>query len=103
MSTTTLTVQTKGIYHHLPTFPAHDGKKYSAIVTGANGISGSAIIDVLAESPERWETIYAISRRPPVSTQPHVKTIAADFLRSPEDIAELLKKEGVKASVNPVL
>ncbi|TVY16630.1 Short chain dehydrogenase gsfE [Lachnellula arida] len=93
MSSTTLTVQTKGIYHHLPTFPAHDGKKYSAIVTGANGISGSAIVDVLAGSPERWETIYAISRRPPVSTQPHVKGIAADFLSSPEDIAGLLRKE----------
>ncbi|TVY45409.1 Short chain dehydrogenase [Lachnellula subtilissima] len=98
MPATTLTVQTKGIYHHLPTFPAHDGKKYSAIVTGANGISGSAIVDVLAGNPERWETIYAISRRPPVSTQPHVKAIAADFLSSPEDIAELLRKEGVKAS-----
>ncbi|TVY87743.1 Uncharacterized protein LAWI1_G007226 [Lachnellula willkommii] len=97
MSSTTLTVQTKGIYHHLPTFPAHDGKRYSAIVTGANGISGSAIVDVLAENPERWETIYAISRRPPVSTQPHVKGIAADFLSSPEDIAGLLRKEGVKA------
>ncbi|TVY22203.1 Uncharacterized protein LHYA1_G008927, partial [Lachnellula hyalina] len=97
MPSTTLTVETKGIYHHLPTFPAHDGKKYSAIVTGANGISGSAIVDVLAGSPERWETIYAISRRPPLSTQPHVKAIAADFLSSPEDISELLRKEGVKA------
>ena len=103
MPSTTLTVETKGIYHHLPTFPAHDGKKYSAIVTGANGISGSAIVDVLAGSPERWETIYAISRRPPVSTQPHVKAIAADFLGSPEDISELLRKEGVKASVNTLL
>ena len=87
----------------MPTFPAHDGKKYSAIVTGANGISGSTIVDVLAESPERWETIYAISRHPPMSTQPHVKTIAADFLNSPEDIAEWLKKEGVKALVNLLL
>lgn len=97
MPSNTLTVQDNGIYHHLPTFPAHDGKKYSAIVTGANGISGSAIVDVLAESPDRWEIIYAISRRPPVSTQSHVKPIAADFLESPEVIAELLKKEGVKA------
>lgn len=102
MSSTTSTVQTKGIYHHLPTFPAHDGKKYSAIVTGANGISGSAIVDVLAENPERWETIYAVSRRPPVSTQAHVKGIAADFLSPPEDIAEILKKEGVKALVTPL-
>jgi hypothetical protein len=40
----------------LPTFPAHDGKKYTAIVTGANGISGSEITNVLAASPGRWET-----------------------------------------------
>jgi nucleoside-diphosphate-sugar epimerase len=97
MPSSTLTVESKGIYHYLPTFPAHDGKKYSAIVTGANGISGSAIVDVLAESPGRWKTIYAISRRPPVSRQAHVKPIAANFLESPESIAELLKKEGIKA------
>jgi len=96
MSSSTLTVESKGIYHHLPTFPAHDGKRYSAIVTGANGISGSAIVDVLAESPERWGTVYAISRRPPVSAQPQVKPIAADFLESPERIAELLKTQGIK-------
>jgi nucleoside-diphosphate-sugar epimerase len=98
MSTPTFTViQKKGIFHNLPTFPQHDGKKYTAIVTGANGISGSAIVDVLAESPERWSTIYAMSRRPPASNKSNVKTIAADFLKSPEELAELFVKEGVKA------
>jgi hypothetical protein len=95
---TTQTVWSEGIYHGLPTFPDHDSKKYTAIVTGANGISGSEIVGVLSESPERWETIYALSRKPPVNNNPHVKTLAADFLlSSPEELAEKFQKEGLKA------
>lgn len=98
MASQFLTVQNKGIFHSLPTFAKHDGKKYTAIVTGANGISGSHIVDVLDESPERWETIYAMSRRAPASTWSNVKNIAADFLGgSPEELAELFKKQGVSA------
>jgi hypothetical protein len=98
MTRTTQTVWSEGIYHGLPTFPDHDGKKYTAIVTGANGISGSEIVDVLSASPERWGTIYALSRKPPVNDNPHVKTLAADFLSStPEELAEKFKEEGVKA------
>ena len=68
------------------------------VVTGANGISGSEIVNVLAAAPERWETVYAMSRRPPVGENPRVKAIAADFLNStPEELAALFKKEGVKA------
>jgi hypothetical protein len=92
------TIQNKGIFFNLPTFPDHDGKKYTAIVTGANGMSGSHVVDVLSESPQRWETIYAMSRKAPTSSNPHVKNIAADFLnQTPEELAALFKKEGVKA------
>jgi nucleoside-diphosphate-sugar epimerase len=95
-----LTVQNKGIFHSLPTFPEHDGRKYTAIVTGANGLSGSHIVDVLAEAPERWGTIYAMSRRAPASTRSNIKNIAADFLTgTPEDLAESFKKQGVTALV----
>jgi hypothetical protein len=98
MGADTLSVQTRGIYYNLPTFPAHDGKKYTAIVTGANGMTGASLVDVLASLPERWGTIYALSRRPPTSSRPNVKNIAADFLSStPEELAGLFKKEGVKA------
>jgi hypothetical protein len=38
------TVFLKGIFHGLPTFPQHNGKKLTAIVTGANGISGSTMV-----------------------------------------------------------
>jgi nucleoside-diphosphate-sugar epimerase len=98
MSHKFITVQNKGIFHSLPTFPEHDGKKYTAIVTGANGVSGSHIVDVLAEAPERWSTIYAMSRRAPASTRSNVKNVAADFLAgTPEELAELFKKQGVTA------
>jgi hypothetical protein len=98
MPRTTQTVFSEGIFHGLPTFPDQDGKKYTAIVTGANGISGSEIVDVLASSPERWETIYAMSRKPPVNKHQNVKSIAADFLSStPEELSALFKKEGIKA------
>lgn len=92
-------VFSKGIYHGLPTFPDHDGKKLRAIVTGANGISGSAMVKVLSEAPERWEKIYALSRRPPTGKlPPHVEHIAVDFLdSSPTEIGQVLKERGVEA------
>lgn len=92
------TTYSEGIFHGLPTFPSHSDKKYTAIVTGANGISGAEIVNVLAAAPERWSTIYAMSRRPPQSSNPRVKPIAADFLSStPDENATLFKNEGIKA------
>lgn len=97
-ATTTQTVYSEGILHGLPTYPNHDGEDLTAIVTGANGISGSEIVKVLAAAPERWGTIYAMSRKPPASDEENVKGLAADFLNStPQEIAELFVKEGVKA------
>jgi hypothetical protein len=93
------TVQTKGIYHGLPVFPpAVNG--LTAIITGANGISGNYMLRVLAESPERWTKIYCLSRRPPAipdGLPTHAEHIALDFLQKPEDIAKTLKEKGVKA------
>lgn len=98
MSRVFQTIYSSGIHHGLPTFPDHDGKKYTAIVTGANGISGSEIVNALIAAPERWEIIYAMSRRPPPAANERVKPIAADFKDStPEQLAELFKSEGVTA------
>ncbi|KIY02028.1 uncharacterized protein Z520_02166 [Fonsecaea multimorphosa CBS 102226] len=93
------TVVSKGIFHGLPTYPQYEGKKLRIIVTGANGISGSAMTKVLSEAPERWEKIYALSRRPPSGkTAPGVEHIAVDFLGStPEQIAQTLKDKHVEA------
>ena len=93
------TVVSKGIFHGLPTFPHLDGKKLTAIVTGANGISGTAMVKVLSESPQRWDKIYALSRRP--ATYPatsNVISIAVDFVdSSPEQIAKIFKDHHVTA------
>lgn len=93
------TVYSKGILHGLPTFPSHDNAKYSIIVTGANGISGSAMLKVLSENPSRWDKIYALSRRPPqYPDNGHITPIAIDFLESsPEQIAQVLKDNDVQA------
>ena len=92
------TVRSDGIYHGLPVLdPNTTGLR--AIVVGASGMSGQQMIDVLAQSPQRWETIYALSRRPPqpsngVDVAKHVPT---DLLKEPNEIAERLKEHNAQA------
>lgn len=98
-------VRSTGIYHNLPSFdPAIRG--LTAIVTGANGISGFHTMRVLLSSPERWGRIYALSRRPPPpemmallspSERSRVHHVAVDFLTNPEKIAEAITASNVKA------
>jgi hypothetical protein len=93
------TVQTKGIFHGLPVYPLSI-KGLTAIITGANGISGNYMLRVLAEAPERWTKIYCLSRRPPAihnGLPAHAEHIALDFLKGPEEIAKVLKDRGVTA------
>ncbi|KAI7711298.1 hypothetical protein KC353_g9089 [Hortaea werneckii] len=100
-----LPVQTKGIYHNLPTFSS-DLKNLTAIVTGANGISGFHTMRVLLESPQRWTKVWAASRRPPPKEmmdlltseqRSRVEHVACDFLAKPEEIAQQLKEKSVTA------
>lgn len=87
----------RGIYHGLPTFPDAKGP-YTAIITGANGISGNYMLRVLAQSPERWSKIYCLSRRPPLiegGLPKNAEHIACDFLKKPEEIANVLKDSGI--------
>ncbi|KAI9853125.1 MAG: hypothetical protein M1824_001538 [Vezdaea acicularis] len=96
----TSSVKSEGLFHGLPTFPSHVGKKRTAIVTGANGISGQHLVRVLSANTDVWETIYALSRRAPAKStgKSHVKHIAVDFLdNGPKEIANILKRNGVKA------
>jgi hypothetical protein len=55
------TVYSNGIYHGLPTFLS-DAGSHCAIVCGANGISGQAMLKVLAANKYRWPDIYSLSR-----------------------------------------
>ena len=97
-------LQTKGIFRNLPTFdPSIQGK--TALVTGANGISGFHTMRVLLESPERWTKVWAASRRPPPpemmellpkEARSRVEQVACDFLTEPEEIAKKFKEKGVQ-------
>lgn len=107
MSSAFYPLQSKGIFHNLPTFDPSIKNK-TAIVTGANGISGFHTLRVLLESPERWTKVWAASRRPPPpdmmkllspEARSRVEHVACDFLSSPADIAKQLKDKGVKADV----
>lgn len=92
-------VQTRGIYHGLPVYP-DSLRGLTAIVTGANGISGQHMLRVLAQAPQRWSKVYCLSRRPPAipgGLPEHAEHIPLDFLKKPEEIAEVLKEKGVKA------
>ena len=100
-STKTQTIVSKGIYHALPTFPPppNNTSGYTAVITGANGISGYYMLRVLSQSPERWSKIYCLSRRPPLipgGLPSNAEHIAVDFLQKPEDIASVLNEKGVK-------
>ena len=100
-----LPLRNKGIYHNLPSF-LPDIKDLTAIVTGANGISGFATMRVLLENPERWSKVWAVSRRPPPKEMMALLTpdeririehVAVDFLMDAEDIAKQLKDANVQA------
>lgn len=98
-------VHDRGIYHSLPTFdPSITG--LTAVVTGANGISGFHTLRALLDSPQRWSKVYALSRRPPPpemlallseSQRSRVQHVAVDFLNDPQSIADALKSAKVTA------
>ena len=53
-------------------------------------------IRVLAENPQRWSKIYALSQRPPSGKWPNtVEHIPLDFLQTPEEIVKVLKDHNV--------
>jgi len=94
-----------GIFKSLPTFsPEIQG--LTAIVTGANGISGFGTMRVLLQSPQRWRKVFTVSRRPPPpemmelltpEQRDRVQHVSVDFLGKPEDIANAMKEKGVTA------
>jgi nucleoside-diphosphate-sugar epimerase len=96
-----------GIYRNLPTFDASiTGLK--AIVVGATGISGFNTMRALLDSPERWETIYAVSRSPPSKEmlsllspeqQARIKHVSIDLTGSADKTSKALKDANVQADV----
>lgn len=101
MASPTQQIKTVDIYHGLPFFPP-SLKGLTAIITGANGISGHYALRVLSQSPERWSKIYCLSRRPPyipanLPEGNNIEHISLDFLKSPDEIGKVLKETGVSA------
>ncbi|XMA16762.1 hypothetical protein WAI453_009553 [Rhynchosporium graminicola] len=96
-ATTHQIVRSAGIFHGLPTYNK-DISGLTAIVTGANGISGYHMVKALASAPQRWKTIYCFSRRPPPEYffdglgegSSRVEHICADFLTDPPHIGKIL-------------
>ncbi|KAF2642750.1 hypothetical protein P280DRAFT_273298 [Massarina eburnea CBS 473.64] len=92
-------VRSRGIYHSLPVYPP-SLKGLTAIITGANGISGYYMLRALSQDPERWSKIYCLSRRPPAipnGLPKNAEHIPLDFLKDKEEIASILTEKGVKA------
>ncbi|KAM0716706.1 hypothetical protein Q7P37_008151 [Cladosporium fusiforme] len=92
-------VESKGVFHGLPVYPP-EVSGLTAIITGANGISGHYMLQVLGEAPQRWKKIYCLSRRPPTipdGLPPNAEHIALDFLSDRETIAATLKEKNVTA------
>ncbi|KAG9519282.1 hypothetical protein KCU93_g8129, partial [Aureobasidium melanogenum] len=97
MASELFTIRSDGIYHGLPVFPEHL-KGLTAIITGANGISGTHMLRVLCKNPKRWKKIYALSRSAPYLELPsHVEHVSMDLLSEPGDIARQLKERSIKA------
>jgi len=105
MGSEVLPLYNNGIFKNLPTFsPEIQG--LTAIVTGANGISGFFTMRVLLQSPQRWRKIWTLSRSPPPKEmmdlltpeqRDRVEHVAVDFLGKPEDIANAMKAKGLTA------
>ena len=90
-------VRDVGIYHGLPVYDSNING-LTAIVTGANGISGYYMVRALSQAPQRWKRIICLSRRPPaLELPPNAEFISLDFLKTPEEIGKVLKEKNVKA------
>ncbi|KAK4897782.1 hypothetical protein LTR27_004554 [Elasticomyces elasticus] len=94
-----------GIYRNLPTFD-ESIRGLKAIVVGATGISGFNTMRSLLDTPDRWATIYALSRSPPTDEmlslfsseqQSRIQHVSVDLKSSGEDIASSLTKAKVVA------
>lgn len=79
----------------------------TAIVTGANGMGGHHMLQVLLSTPDRWTKIYCLSRKPPSNSldettdgiDSRVEHVVVDFLSSADKVASVLRDRQIKASV----
>ncbi|KAK3673526.1 hypothetical protein LTR78_006430 [Recurvomyces mirabilis] len=91
-------VYSQGHCHGLPSLDDNI-RGLSAIVVGASGMSGQSMVDILVQTPTRWNKIFALCRRPPKATAESVKHVPMDLLKTPEDNAATLSEHSVRADV----
>ena len=96
----TYQVRSDGIFRGLPVLDT-SLKGLRAIVVGASGQSGQPVVDVLSAHSNRWEKVYALSRRPPTTDAKSVEHIPVDLLWEPEQVASVLRQHEVQAYVAP--
>ncbi|TKA55058.1 hypothetical protein B0A53_02533 [Rhodotorula sp. CCFEE 5036] len=71
----------------------------TALVFGANGVSGLALLEALSKtSSSEWTKIIAVSRRPPVleHKDPRIEFVSVDLLAGREEIITSLRKAGAE-------
>ncbi|CAJ0554475.1 Ff.00g129880.m01.CDS01 [Fusarium sp. VM40] len=105
MSSQQYPLRQSGIYRNLPQFdPSIKG--LSAIICGASGISGFNTLRALLDSPERWSTIYTLSRSPlppkqldfiEPSLRSRIKHVSVDLTQSADQVKDSLVQAGVQA------
>ncbi|KAF2718073.1 hypothetical protein K431DRAFT_349065 [Polychaeton citri CBS 116435] len=104
-------VRSNGIIHGLAAYPPST-HGLTAVITGANGISGHYMLCVPSQSHEHWNRIICLSRRHPSGSSDvdwdhdgqrsrnrsgGKLHIPIDFLGSPGDVAEKLRLHNVGA------
>jgi nucleoside-diphosphate-sugar epimerase len=104
MSSSQHPLRQSGIYRNLPSFDP-SVKNLKTIVCGATGISGFHTIRALLDTPERWSTIYALSRSPLSNAmlsllteqqRARIQHVSIDLSSSSEQIAQTLKDAHVQ-------
>jgi hypothetical protein len=99
LSHQTFNLENDGIYLGLPVYDTSFRGK-TAVLAGANGISGTHMLRAMARHPDIWRRVYALSRRPPMMKLPvefskNVQHVAIDLLASPEEVGRELKGAGI--------
>ncbi|GAA6012379.1 hypothetical protein JCM10207_007066 [Rhodosporidiobolus poonsookiae] len=75
----------------------------TALIFGANGISGLALIEALTKtSDQEWRKIIAVSRRPPVLeySDPRISFVSVDLLGDVTELATKLKEAGAEEATH---
>lgn len=88
-------VHSEGIFHGLPSYPSSTAAQ-TAIVAGANGISGTYMLRTMSKHPELWKRVHSISRRPPDAQYPaNFTSHSIDLYATAEEIAKGFEEGGI--------